>query len=191
MAFTTRVPMLRAMQRNENAAWEEFLDYYGPLIAMRATHYRLSPREAGELRQEVCVSIFTNDSVSAYDPARGRFRDYLRGIIDHRALDLIRKRSPGDTAAPAAPEPAVPPEAEADFEQQWRDFLLEKAMAEVRARCDEVTFVAFQFHALRGLPAKEVAGILGIPEQRVFLASSRIAQRLRDTVKRLEAELGA
>ena len=192
MAFTTRVPMLRALQRNENAAWEEFLEFYGPLIAVRARHYRLSPGETEELRQEVCVSIFAHDSVDAYTPERGRFRDYLCGIVNHRAIDLIRRRPSPPHGAEDSPavEPSEPPENEAVFEQQWRDFLLEKATAEVRARCEENTFVAFQLHARRGLPARQVAEILGITEQQVYLASSRIIQRLRDTVARLKAELG-
>ena len=40
------------------------------------------------------------------------------------------------------------------------------------------------------VPARQVAEILGIPEQQVYLASSRIIQRLRDAVARLKAELG-
>ncbi len=186
MAYTTRKSMLLAMQRNENAAWEEFLEFYGPLITLRANDYRLTPQETEELRQDICVSIFTKNSLASYDPARGRVRDYLRGIITHRAVDIIRRRP--QQGAPA-PEPSSAEEDRERFEREWREFVFEKALAEVKSRCDDLTFMAFQLHAWQGRPAKEVAQELGMTEQNVFLASSRITQRLRAEVKRLEKEL--
>ena len=178
--------MLRAMERNENAAWEEFLEFYGPLIILRANDYRLTPQETDELRQDLCVSLFCKGALKAYDPTRGRFRDYLRGILAHRAVDIIRRR-PKPVAA--MPEPTSEEEDKDRFEQEWRDFLFEKALAVVKTRCDDLTFMAFQLHAWQGRPAKEVAQQLGMSEQNVFLSSSRITQRLRAEVKRLEKEL--
>ena len=174
------------MKRNENSAWEKFLKFYGPLITLRAQDYRLTPQETEELRQDLCVSIFTKGSLEAYDPTRSRFRDYLRGILAHRAIDIIRRRPPQIVTMA---EPPVPQDDNECFEKEWRDFLLQKAVEEVQSRCDDLTFMAFQLHAWQGRPAKEVAEELGMTEQNVFLASSRITRRLREEVKRLEKEL--
>ena len=72
---------------------------------------------------------------------------------------------------------------------EWEEFLLEKAMEEVRSRCDDLTFLAFDFHVRQKRPAKEVAQALGISEQKVYLSSSRITQRLKEAVERLGKEL--
>lgn len=186
MAYTTRKELLNALKRNENVAWEKFLDFYGPLITLRGKDFGLTPQEVEELRQDVCVSIFTKNSIDAYDPSKGRFRDYLRGILTHRALDIVARREPVRD-----PRPDLPSEEDDSkrFEQEWREFVFEKALKEVQERCDDLTFMAFQLHAMHGLPAKEVAQQLKITEQKVFLSSSRITQRLKEAVKNLEKEL--
>ena len=187
MAYTTRKSMLDAMRRNEDTAWREFLEFYAPLIALRAQDFQLTPLETDELRQDLCVNLFTRGALANYDASKGRFRDYLRAILANCAIDILRRR----TATVAnAPEPAAPPDDNERFELEWRQTLLEKALAEVQARCDDLTFMAFQLHAQQGKPAKEVAAALKISEQKVFLSSSRITQRLKDAVQRLEQELG-
>jgi RNA polymerase sigma factor (sigma-70 family) len=186
MAFTTRKNMLQAMQHNDNSAWEDFLTYYGPLIKLRADDFRLTPQETDELRQDICVSIFSQGSLETYDPQRARFRDYLRGIIAHRALDILRRRP--DPQQRPLKEEEISADDDLRFEQEWREFLLGKAVENVKSRCDDLTFMAFQLHSWQGRPAKEVAKELEIPESKVFLASSRIKQRLAEEVKRLEKE---
>jgi RNA polymerase sigma-70 factor (ECF subfamily) len=186
MAYTTRKSMLDAMRRNEDEAWREFLDFYAPLINLRANDFQLTPREADELRQDLCVNMFARNGLANYDASKGRFRDYLRAIISNCAIDILRQRP----SSVEAPEPAVPPDDDERFELEWRQNLLEKALAEVQSRCDDLTFMAFQLHAQQGKPAKEVAAALKIAEQKVYLASSRITQRLKDAVQRIERELG-
>ncbi len=73
--------MLLAMQRNENAAWEEFLEFYDPLITLRANDYRLTLQETDELRQDICVSIFTKNSLAAYDPTRAILAAYQDRLL--------------------------------------------------------------------------------------------------------------
>ena len=191
MAYTTRQSLLDGMRQNQDSAWEEFRNTYSPLIRLVARKKRLTEEETAELVQDVCVVMVQRDALAKYSPEIGRFRTYLGRIINNCAIDLLRKRP--------APQPQVstrhfnnvpdePPTPE-NIDHEWEDFLLQKALDEVRSRCDDLTYLAFDFHIRQKRPAREVAAALGISEQKVYLSSSRITQRLKTTVERLRKEL--
>ena len=184
--------MLNEMRNHNDAAWREFLSTYSPLIRLIAKQHRLTDEETDELIQDVCVVIIQRDAIGKYNASQGRFRTYLGRIISNCAIDLIRRR-PAPTQStterlnniPAEqPSQTTQPPIEANDE-----FLLQMAMEEVRSRCDDVTFMAFEFHKRQNRPAKEVAQELGISEQNVYLSSSRIVKRIKAAVERLAKQL--
>lgn len=191
MAYTTRQSMLNGMRQNQETAWEDFRTTYAPLIRLIARKKNLTDQETDELLQDVCVTMVQRDAIGKYNPAQGRFRTYLGRIINNCAVDIIRKRPAEQSVSTRHFNNATDAEAEVveELTHEWEEFLLEKALAEVRSRCDDLTFLAFDFHVRQQRPAKEVAEALGISEQKVYLSSSRITQRLKETVERLQKEL--
>ncbi len=191
MAYTTRQSLLDAMRQNQDSAWEEFRSTYAPLMRLIARKKNLTAQETEELLQDVCVVMFQRNALVKYDPALGRFRTYLGRIITNCAIDLIRKRPTPLQASTrhfdSLPQTDNDPTQEAEGE--WQEFLMQKAMEEVRTRCDDLTFLAFEFHVRQNRPVKEVAEALGISEQKVYLSSSRITQRIKEAVERLAKEL--
>ena len=151
----------------------------------------LTDQETDELLQDVCVTMVQRDAIGKYNPAQGRFRTYLGRIINNCAVDIIRKRPAEQSVSTRHFNNTTDEEAEVveELTHEWEEFLLEKALAEVRSRCDDLTFLAFDFHVRQQRPAKEVAEALGISEQKVYLSSSRITQRLKETVEHLQKEL--
>lgn len=191
MAYTTRQSMLNGMRQNQETAWEDFRTTYAPLIRLIARKKNLTDQETDELLQDVCVTVVQRDAIGKYNPAQGHFRTYLGRIINNCAVDIIRKRPAEQSVSTRHFNNATDAEAEVveELTHEWEEFLLEKALAEVRSRCDDLTFLAFDFHVRQQRPAKEVAEALGISEQKVYLSSSRITQRLKETVVRLQKEL--
>ena len=191
MAYTTRQSMLNGMRQNQETAWEDFRTTYAPLIRLIARKKNLTDQETDELLQDVCVTMVQRDAIGKYNPAQGRFRTYLGRIINNCAVDIIRKRPAEQSVSTRHFNNATDAKAEVveELTHEWEEFLLEKALAEVRSRCDDLTFLAFDFHVRQQRPAKEVAEALGISEQKVYLSSSRITQRLKETVERLQKEL--
>ena len=191
MAYTTRRPLLNEMRKNNDAAWREFLSTYSPLIRLIARQYRLTDEETDELIQDVCVAMIQRDALGKYDEAQGRFRTYLGRIVSNCAIDLMRRRPvPTQSATerfnniPAEqPSQTTPPIDDGD------EILLQMAMEDVRSRCDDLTFMAFEFHIRQNRPAKEVAQALGVSEQNVYLSSSRIVKRIKAAVERLQKQL--
>lgn len=190
MAYTTRQSLLKAVHEQDETAWRAFVDFYMPLILMRAKDFKLRPDEVDELRQEVFLAVSQYDLAGRYDPARGRFRDYLRRVITNCALHILRARA--DFTAEALPEKvkaeATPPD-KAQEEEEWRQFILQKALEELKSKCEDTVFMAFDMYALRGLPVREVAAALKTSEEQVYQAKSRLAGRLQAIVARLTREL--
>src|SRR5947209_5228786 len=77
------------------------------------------PEAAEELDQEFAVRFLRGD-FHRVDPARGRFRDFLKRALrnlmtDYRRRKSVRPRTLGD----ALPEPADPEADEADFDRRF------------------------------------------------------------------------
>ena len=190
MAYTTRQSLLDAMRRNENSAWEEFGIVYGPLVNLIAKKHHLTAQESSELLQDVCVAMIQRSALSRYDASQGHFRTYLGRIISNCAIDIIRRRTRHTTGSTQILEAVKDDSPDVDdFSGEWESFILQQALAEVRSRCDDLTYLAFEFHVRQNRPAKEVAKELGMSEEKVYLSSSRIVQRLKKTIERLNEEL--
>ncbi|MBQ6473072.1 MAG: sigma-70 family RNA polymerase sigma factor [Victivallales bacterium] len=189
MAFTTRKELLQGVHENREDAWQEFDRFYQPLVTLRARDLGLSPQEIDELKQNVRLAILRSDATGRYTPEKGRFRDYLRTLITNCAIDLLRARKQGENFVPLTE--SIPDEnTDAEFEQEWRACLLQRAQEEVQKNCDLATYMAYQMYGERGLPVAEVAEQLGMTEAQVYQAKTRTVKRIQKELKRLIDELG-
>ncbi|MBO4511506.1 MAG: sigma-70 family RNA polymerase sigma factor [Victivallales bacterium] len=183
MAFTTRKDLLQKVHSNDQQAWNDFVEYYTPLIQLCAKDFSLTQQESEELRQIVCLAVFKKDLTGQYDETKGRFRTFLRKVISNAAIDIIRKRKP---TLPIEDASQIPEETEDKFEEKWRKFIYEKALQVLRQNCDNVTYMAFDLYVRKEMPVKDVARALNISEDQVFQAKSRSLKRLKDIIYRLE-----
>jgi len=189
MAYTTNPTILQKMRNGEEDAWEQFREFYRPLIATRGLDYGLSPAENDSLIQDVIVACFNERVLENYDRNKGRFRDYLRTITSRCAIKIIKARPCKLVSADKAE--AIPAaEQDALFEQEWQDFLLDKANQELRETMDSTKYMAFKMHSIEGRPAAEVARIFGMNPNQVYLLCSRTIKRIKEIVTRLKEDLG-
>ncbi len=125
MAFTTRKDLLQDVHNNDQQAWNDFVEYYTPLIMLCAKDFSLTQQESEELRQIVCLAVFKKDLTGQYDETKGHFRTFIRKVISNNAIDIIRKRKP---TLPIENASQIPEETEDKFEERWRKFIYEKAL---------------------------------------------------------------
>ena len=187
MAFTTRKDLLQDVHNNDQQAWNDFVEYYTPLIMLCAKDFSLTQQESEELRQIVCLAVFKKDLTGQYDETKGHFRTFIRKVISNNAIDIIRKRKP---TLPIENASQIPEETEDKFEERWRKFIYEKALQVLRQNCDNVTYMAFDLYVRKEMPVKEVARTLKISEDQVFQAKSRSLKRLKEIIYRLEKSEG-
>src|SRR5262245_27086471 len=84
-APTTRITLLcRLRDRGDQAAWERFVDLYGPLVYQLARRHGVREADSADLMQEVLLAVARG--VERYDRARGPFRKWLYVV----AMNKIR-----------------------------------------------------------------------------------------------------
>lgn len=191
MAFTTRKTILERVINGDDVAWEEFEQNYKHLILLRGRDRSLYESELNDLMQEVFLSLFKYKSIEKYQKSAGRFRDYMRTIIDRAAFKMIRKRQSDQDKIQAVQGDLqgvqyAHDDMEKKWEEQWRSIVVDEALTKVRAEVNEATYEAFIMLMVDGVDADLVADTLGISKESVYVAKHRVLKRLQHTVKQLE-----
>ena len=199
MAFTTRKSLLARVREGGDVPWREFYATYKPLILLCGGDCGLDDDEKDELVQNVMREIFAKDIIGKYDPehvpddvvfrhdpARGRFRHYLRQIIRNQARKIIRERRNAEMPIDEVADKQTDDPLEAAWDNEWRRHVMNMAVTELKGRVQPETYVAFEMYALQNRPAQEVAAFLNISVASVYTAKNRCAAALKEIIKNLE-----
>ncbi|MST96322.1 sigma-70 family RNA polymerase sigma factor [Victivallaceae bacterium BBE-744-WT-12] len=183
MGYTTRKSLLEEIRSGNNISWFEFEQTYRPLILLRGQDYKLSDLEKEELCQQVLLDVFKGSSNFQYNPEKGRFRDYLRQLISHNAIDIIRRRKPSECPVFTETEDLS---LESQWDQEWTQHILSQALFKLRAEMKPSLYQAFHLYAIEGKTAGEVAHFLGIRKSTVYVIKSRAVARLKQIISKIQ-----
>lgn len=184
MAYTTRKTLLQGVYDNDEKSWEQFQEFYRPLIRICGHDYKLTDEEIKDLQQEVLIEVFKADVVGKYDPNRGRFRDYLRTIIHRKAFKILNNRLPDSSQDALEIEISM----EKFWDEEWHAFIMEIAMDELKEEVSETSFLAYDLYVTQGLPPDQVAKMLSITVNQVYIARTRCVQQLKEIVEKLKSD---
>ena len=191
MAFTTKRSLLSKIKEGDAVRWEEFYRTYAPLIWIRGRDRNLTPSERQDLIQDVMVSMFSGIGHFKYDTAKGRFRDYIRKIIDRRAVDIIRKRDIAQSVGDDI-EHAVDDHGRDDDDKKWTDYWKEhvftQALVELKGEIEPKTYQAFELYAIDGWSVAETAKFTGMSASSVYVAKNRAMEKLKDIISKLKEQ---
>jgi RNA polymerase sigma-70 factor (ECF subfamily) len=174
-------------------ARQELLERYdGPIHRYLLGALR-NADDADELAQEFAMRFLHGDLRGA-DPQRGRFRDFVKGVLFHMVADFHskRKRQPV-LLSPDAPEPgadcSLVAEREEAFRTSWRDELLARAWDALEA-CEKEQgqpfYTVLRFRAdNRDMSSAEMAEHLSGP-----LGKPLTAAGVRKTLERARDRFG-
>lgn len=124
--------------------------YWKPVYVYLRLRGRMSPEDAEDITQGFFARAFEKRFFDAYDPARARFRTFLRTCLDgyaanERAAERRLKRGGGTTVLSfdfATAERDLPPLAlsadedpDAVFHREWARAVCADAVEELRRRC--------------------------------------------------------
>ena len=180
--------MLQQMREGNEQSWFAFREFYKPLIARGGKDYHLRPLEIDALVQDVVIACYQEHVLDNYDRTKGRFRDYLRTITKRIALRIIAARPTANGLVPGEDLSSEEDEAE-KANQAWQEFLMDKALQELKETMDTLKYMAFEMYELQGNDAETVAQRLGIPTAQVYLIRSRTVKKLQEIIARMESEL--
>jgi RNA polymerase sigma-70 factor (ECF subfamily) len=176
-------------------AWRQFYQRYAPVISSYAYRNGATRQQADEIVQDIISGFFEASPRFVYDPARGRFRGYLKACVV-RALQR-RKLTRSRACAVSVDELDVLPDKRGKsddelWENLWQQQILRRAMEIVREQYTRkgklLTFQAFEQNVVKGIDASETAKSLGMNVASVHAAKSRVTEKLREVRALLDDE---
>lgn len=190
MAFTTRLSLLSRIGKGDDIGWYDFYRTYRPLILLRGSDHSLTESEKEELVQEVLLSVFKGSKRFHYDSSKGRFRSFLRTIIDRRVVDILRLRRNAviDNSQEILDRLPDTEDSELDkkWDAEWKQLSLTQAVAELRCRIEPVTYQAFELYVLKEWAPAKVAAFLDLHVGSVYVAKNRAVEHLREILNEQE-----
>lgn len=176
-------------------AWRSFFDlYHGPiraaaLVTFRRFNWNHVPDDLlEEVIADVVVSFFK--AQFSYDPARGRFRNYLRQLTAWRIMDKLGKlpaKPPAQLESVEESDLADPvdsqqPDGELECTERasYRAALFATMLEDVRNRVSPQTFLIFEMTKIMGQSPDDVAAQFKVKRNVVDNAAHRVLNKLRE-----------
>ena len=186
MAFTTKKTLLSKISDGDEVSWDEFFEMYRPLIFIRGRDFGLNKTECDDLTQLVMAEVFKMRNRFSYDPAKGKFREYMKKIISHQALRL-KNDSYADKKFVTLSDDISEDnnELEQSWQQEWEAQQMKMALDELKHKIEPLTYQAFDLYALQNCAAEEVAAWLKISVNSVYLAKTRSIAKLKEIISNL------
>ena len=174
-------------EKSKQLAWEDFRDRYAPVVAGFARNLGASSQDVDDIIQDVFLRLLVAMPKFEYDPARGRFRGYLKVMT----LNVIRSRMGQRARINTVPLSQLRDDEEPLEEHWstiWEQHVLKRAIEVVRRAHagSPRTFQAFEQYVILDHPAEEVARSLGMSVDSVYQAKLRITSAIRNAVKELK-----
>jgi RNA polymerase sigma-70 factor (ECF subfamily) len=185
-AYETRASIFNRLKstgsRDREMAWSEFRSRYAPVIAGFAKRCGASNQDIDDIVQDVITGFFSVSGDFVYDPAKGRFRGWLKTCTVRAAV-----RRAGKNLHFRGMRLDEIPQVELAVEPMWVDVweqqLVARALHELRREADDsLAFRAFEQYVLLDRPAEVVARELSTTVGNIHQAKSRMTRRLRELV---------
>lgn len=186
----TNPELLAKIKDNTNeAAWQEFIETYRPLIYGFCINHQLQEADANDVTQEVMKAIARSITNFEYDPKKGRFRSWLFTVTRSKFNNLLESKykhpqGSGDTEMIRFIEAQPAKEVTEDWDKEFKKQTLQSAMEAIEHEFSDKTWEAFLGTAIRHEQGKEVADRLDLSVGAVYIARSRVTTRLKEWIRR-------
>lgn len=174
--------LVRHCLDGDEAAWTALIQRYKRLIYSIPLKYNLSPEEAGDIFQAVCVDLITELPKLRKPEA---IKGWLATVTRHKALRwktrLRREQTwtPAEELAEALA--ADDPDAARVLEEVQREQSVRAIVAELPERCQEL--VRLLFYSDPPVAYAEVAQRLGLAVGSIGFIRGRCLRKLEDALK--------
>ena len=194
-AGTRKTLINRLRQTNSDTrSWSEFYNLYWKLVYSVALKAGLSETDAEDVVQETFLKVSKSIKKFEYDPSKGRFRSWLCLITKQQVANHYRKTN----KLPELPsfwnedpdEPPVNiPDPTSDWEAIWetedRKHTMHLALTRLKDKVKPKPYQIFLAHCIKGMPVKEVAALLEVSDNEVYLAKSRVMPLFEQEIQEL------
>ena len=183
----TRASLLALARQQDQKAWTELVDLYGPLVAHWCRKCGLDRHASADCMQDVFASVARN--LERFHPTRetGSFRAWLWTVTSNKIRDRARADARridprgGSTALASLQGVADPisiPEEEPSEDVQINE-LVTRGLNQIRENFAEKSWAIFNRVVMDGISTAEVAKEFGVSPATVRQTRSRILRKLR------------
>lgn len=187
MMQTTRASLLvRVKDKKDSAAWREFDGIYRPMLHRFATARGLDHASAEDVVQHCMAAIAGHIASFDYDPRKGRFKGWLRTLVNNRVRNLLRNRH--EEVAESKDfkrDQQQEPSPEAVFDRLWMEEHLRHCLQLVRDEVGLSTIQAFQHYVVEEWPVERVCEEMKMTANQVYKIKWRVTQKLSEKMKEL------
>jgi RNA polymerase sigma-70 factor (ECF subfamily) len=188
--------LVRLRDAQDQAAWRDFADLYGPLVYRFGRKNGLQDADAADLTQAVLEAVSSSIGKLDYDSARGTFRGWLFGVVRRQLgkwheRDKRQAHGSGDTAdlGQLAQQPAPADDDSAElWEREYKRQRFLWAANRVRDRIQESSWRAFWQTAVEGRDSADVARELGLTVGALYTAKSRVLAHIKNEIRSVVEE---
>jgi RNA polymerase sigma factor (sigma-70 family) len=199
--YLTQVTLIEKIKNWEDrVSWERFMKTYSPLVYSVALRAGLSNAEADDVVQDTMLSIAKNIREFQYDPAIGKFRNWVIKNTSFRVGDQFRRRKKlpmprtsrtrnEDRTATIDRIPA--PDSlniEALCEEEWEKHIRDVAVQKIKDKINPKHYQVLDLHMLKNWPVPKVARTLGVTSAFVHLTRFRLIKILKKEVEALKQQ---
>jgi RNA polymerase sigma-70 factor (ECF subfamily) len=170
------VALLRRIQDGDRRAFRDLTERLAPTALAVATRVTSNRDIAEEAVQEAFVDVWRH--CERYDVRRGGLRQWVLGVVHHKAVDAVRRERAVSDVSAKGPDPVSAPDPEEVGVASDRRSRVIKAVGQLPGAQKEAIMLAY----FGGRTYREVADELHIPE-------GTAKSRLRDGLMNLRGLL--
>lgn len=179
----TRSSLISGLKALSSDRWTSFVLVYSPLLKFWIQRKGVSGAAVDDVLQESLQSICLGIGNFQRDTAKGKFRGWIRTIVERRVADHFRQLPMELVTAPQtlANVPATPqkdPDS-LDNEQRILEEIRARALELVRRSTTEKTWQMFWMSTVEQVSSSDIARQFGVSSAAVRVAKQRVLQRLR------------
>ena len=191
----TRLSLIvRLKSRADEAAWQEFVEIYRPVIVRLATRRGMQHADAEDLSQQVLVSVTKAIGRWEIAPRCARFRAWLHRVARNAIHNALSRTAP-DRGLGGEREVSLVEQTEGVegpssdlLRLEYRREALRWAARQIRPEFHRDTWKAFWLTAIEDRTVDDVARLLHKAAGAVYAARSRVMRRLQQKVAELSRE---
>ncbi len=169
----TRSTLLGRLRDIDNQdAWEEFVETYGPRVYDWCCRFNLQPADAADVTQNVLTRLCKAMQTFRYDKSRGSFRSCLKTVTANAARDFLHTlakpdRATGDSDVVFGLDALRDPDAIEDLTSVLEAEAERELVREAEEQLPDPgrTIVVLRYYS--GFNSKEISDILGVPDTTV------------------------
>jgi RNA polymerase sigma factor (sigma-70 family) len=179
MSRTRSSLLSRIKDLADGPSWEEFDRIYRRLLVRYALARGLNRDEAEEIAQQCMAALATGIQNFTRQVS---FRGWLRGMVDRKVADHLRKRAHEVPARTRDLEREQTTEENPAlvWERQWNRTHLLYWLNQIRTEAAPMTFAAFEMYVIQERPVAEIAERLGMTPNQIYVAKHRVLAKLRE-----------